>query len=63
MLTSGNSLAGSIRWRDAPGEPGKFRSGQHTGIRCNEQGVEEAGIPVCGLDDLLRVHAGNRAGQ
>jgi DNA-3-methyladenine glycosylase I len=51
------------RGREAQGEPGKNRSGQHAGIRCNEQGVEEAGIPVCGLDDLLCLHAGNRAGQ
>ena len=36
---------------------------QHSGIRRDEQGFEEARLPLCGLDHLLCVHAGNRAGE
>jgi len=30
------------------------------GIRCALEGFEETGIQLCGLDDLLRLHAGDR---
>ena len=57
-------------WRFVGGEPrqnawknAQAVAHQNGRIRCDEQGLAEAGIPVCGVDDLLCVHAGNRDGE
>src|SRR5713101_5142212 len=33
------------------------------GIGRDEQRTEEAGLPICGYHDLLRIHAGDRDGE
>ncbi len=57
--TSGSSSDGSRRM---PGE-GSASSGEARRIRCHEQGSEEAGVPLCRHDDLLRLHAGRGHGE
>jgi hypothetical protein len=37
--------------------------GDERGIRCDEQGAEEAGIHFRRIDDLLRIHAGYGHGE
>ena len=60
----------SYIWKFVGGKPKKnsWRSSQHLPastprIRCHEQGPEAARFPLCGFDDLLRVHAGRRDGR
>ena len=44
-------------------EDAQASAGKDAGIRCHEQGFAEAGVPIRGVDDLLRADAGDGDGE